>query len=112
VIMAANDGERKAALALASGLASGRKSLSSSQKTRVWICRRDQAQGQARAKAAGAYRGRPKDTNATPASLRSGMSGSSIQAATIVKVAKRAAQAAGDEPLGGFRAALFDRFRR
>jgi hypothetical protein len=43
-----------------------------------------------------------KIPNATPASLRSGMSRSSIQAATIVKVAKRAAQAAGDEPLGGF----------
>ena len=30
------------------------------------------------------------------------MSRSSIQAETIVKVAKQAAQAAGDEPLGGF----------
>ena len=30
------------------------------------------------------------------------MSWSSIQAATIAKVAKRAAQAAGDEPLGAF----------
>jgi hypothetical protein len=43
-----------------------------------------------------------KIPNATPASLRSGMSRSSIQAETIVKVAKQAAQAAGDEPLGGF----------
>jgi len=60
--------------------------------------RRRQAQGIANAKAAGAYRGRPedKDRNAGIAGmLRSGMSWSSIQAATgcsratIAKVAKR-----------------------
>jgi hypothetical protein len=104
VIMAANDGERKAALALASGLASGRKSSSSSQKKQGCgsLRRRRQAQGQARAKAAGAYRGRPEDTkcNASIAAFR--MSRSSIQAATIAKVAKRAAQAAGDVHWGAF----------
>jgi DNA invertase Pin-like site-specific DNA recombinase len=62
--------------------------------------RRRQAQGIVKAKAAGAYRGRPEDTarNAGIAGmLRSGMSWSAIQAAagcsraTIAKVAKRAA---------------------
>ena len=62
--------------------------------------RRRQAQGIQKAKAAGAYRGRPEDTdrNAGIAGmLRSGMSWSAIQAAagcsraTIAKVAKRAA---------------------
>jgi DNA invertase Pin-like site-specific DNA recombinase len=62
--------------------------------------RRRQAQGIVKAKAAGAYRGRPEDTdrNAGIAGmLRSGMSWSSIQAATgcsratIAKVANRAA---------------------
>ena len=62
--------------------------------------RRRQAQGIAKAKAAGAYRGRPEDTarNAGIAGmLRSGMSWSSIQAATgcsratIAKVRARAA---------------------
>jgi DNA invertase Pin-like site-specific DNA recombinase len=62
--------------------------------------RRRQAQGIAKAKAEGAYRGRPEDTdrNAGIAGmLRSGMSWTSIQAATgcsratIAKVAKRAA---------------------
>jgi DNA invertase Pin-like site-specific DNA recombinase len=63
--------------------------------------RRRQAQGIAKAKAEGAYRGRPedKDRNAGIASmLRAGSSWSSIQAAfgcsraTIARVAKRAAQ--------------------
>jgi DNA invertase Pin-like site-specific DNA recombinase len=62
--------------------------------------RRRQAQGVAKAKAAGSYRGRPEDThrNAGIAGmLRSGMSWTAIQAATgcsratIAKVAKRAA---------------------
>jgi DNA invertase Pin-like site-specific DNA recombinase len=62
--------------------------------------RRRQAQGIVKAKAAGAYRGRPEDTarNAGIAGmLRSGMSWTAIQAATgcsratIAKVAKRAA---------------------
>ena len=62
--------------------------------------RRRQAQGVAKAKAAGAYRGRPEDTdrNAGIAGmLRSGMSWTAIQGATgcsratIAKVAKRAA---------------------
>jgi DNA invertase Pin-like site-specific DNA recombinase len=63
--------------------------------------RRRQAQGITKAKAAGAYRGRPEDTdrNAGVAGmLRSGMSWTAIQAATglcsratIAKVAKRAA---------------------
>ena len=62
--------------------------------------RRRQAQGIAKAKLAGAYRGRPEDTarNAGIASmLRAGSSWSAIQAAfgcsraTIAKVAKRAA---------------------
>ena len=62
--------------------------------------RRRQAQGIVRAKAAGAYRGRPEDTkrNAGIAGmLRSGMSWTAIQEATgcsratIAKVAKRAA---------------------
>jgi DNA invertase Pin-like site-specific DNA recombinase len=62
--------------------------------------RRRQAQGQARAKLEGKYRGRPEDTdrNAGIAGmLRSGMSWTAIQAATgcsratIAKVAKRAA---------------------
>ena len=65
--------------------------------------RRRQAQGIAKAKAAGTYRGRPEDTerNAGIAGmLRSGMSWSAIQAATrcsratiakVAKVAKRAA---------------------
>jgi DNA invertase Pin-like site-specific DNA recombinase len=62
--------------------------------------RRRQAQGVAKAKAAGAYRGRPEDTarNAGIAGmLRSGMSWTAIQEATgcsratIAKVAKRAA---------------------
>ena len=62
--------------------------------------RRRQAQGIVKAKAAGAYRGRPEDTdrNAGIAGmLRSGMSWSAIQTAarcsraTIAKVAKRAA---------------------
>jgi DNA invertase Pin-like site-specific DNA recombinase len=62
--------------------------------------RRRQAHGVAKAKAAGAYRGRPEDTdrNAGIAGmLRSGMSWTAIQAATscsratIAKVAKRAA---------------------
>src|SRR3981189_791082 len=62
--------------------------------------RRRQAQGIAKAKAAGSYRGRPEDTdrNAGIAGmLRSGMSWSAIQAAagcrraTIAKVARRAA---------------------
>jgi DNA invertase Pin-like site-specific DNA recombinase len=62
--------------------------------------RRRQAQGTVKAKAAGAYRGRPEDTdrNADIARmLRSGMSWTAIQAATgclratIAKVAKRAA---------------------
>jgi DNA invertase Pin-like site-specific DNA recombinase len=62
--------------------------------------RRRQAQGIAKAKAAGAYRGRPEDTdrNAGIAGmLRSGMSWTAIQGAfgcsrtTIAKVAKRAA---------------------
>jgi DNA invertase Pin-like site-specific DNA recombinase len=62
--------------------------------------RRRQAQGIVKAKAAGAYRGRPEDTdrNAGIAGmLRSGMSWSAIQAAagcsraTVAKVAKRAA---------------------
>ena len=62
--------------------------------------RRRQAQGIAKARAEGAYRGRPEDTarNAGIASmLRSGMSWTAIQAATgcsratIAKVAKRAA---------------------
>ena len=62
--------------------------------------RRRQAQGIAKAKAAGSYRGRPEDTdrNAGIAGmLRSGMSWTAIQAATgcsratIAKVARRAA---------------------
>jgi DNA invertase Pin-like site-specific DNA recombinase len=62
--------------------------------------RRRQAQGIIKAKAAGAYRGRPEDTarNAGIASmLRSGLSWTAIQEATgcsratIAKVAKRAA---------------------
>jgi DNA invertase Pin-like site-specific DNA recombinase len=62
--------------------------------------RRRQAQGIAKAKGAGAYRGRPEhtDRNAGIAGmLRSGMSWTAIQAATdysratIAKVAKRAA---------------------
>ena len=62
--------------------------------------RRRQAHGVAKAKAAGAYRGRPEDTdrNAGIAGrLRAGMSWTAIQAATgcsratIAKVAKRAA---------------------
>src|SRR3984957_5216914 len=62
--------------------------------------RRRQAQGIVKAKAAGAYRGRPEDTdrNAGIAGmLRSGMSWTAIQGATgcsratIAKVAKRAA---------------------
>jgi DNA invertase Pin-like site-specific DNA recombinase len=62
--------------------------------------RRRQAQGVAKAKAAGAYRGRPEDTdrNAGIAGmLRSGMSWTAIQGATgcsratIAKVARRAA---------------------
>jgi DNA invertase Pin-like site-specific DNA recombinase len=62
--------------------------------------RRRQAQGIVKAKAAGAYRGRPEDTarNAGIAGmLRSGMSWSAIQAvagcsrATIAKVRARAA---------------------
>jgi DNA invertase Pin-like site-specific DNA recombinase len=65
--------------------------------------RRRQAQGIAKAKLAGAYRGRPEDTarNAGIASmLRAGSSWSAIQdafgcsRATIAKVAKRAASAA------------------
>jgi DNA invertase Pin-like site-specific DNA recombinase len=61
--------------------------------------RRRQAQGIAKAKAVGAYRGRPEDTsrNAGIAGmLRSGMSWSAIQAAagcsraTVAKIAKRA----------------------
>jgi DNA invertase Pin-like site-specific DNA recombinase len=64
--------------------------------------RRRQAQGVAKAKAAGAYRGRPEDTdrNAGIAGmLRSGMSWSAIQAATgcsratVAKIAKRQAAA-------------------
>jgi DNA invertase Pin-like site-specific DNA recombinase len=62
--------------------------------------RRREAQGIVKAKAAGAYRGRPEDTarNAGIAGmLRSGMSWTAIQSATacsratIAKVAKRAA---------------------
>ena len=62
--------------------------------------RRRQAQGVAKPKAAGAYRGRPEDTdrNASIAGmLRSGMSWTAIQGATgcsratIANVAKRAA---------------------
>ena len=62
--------------------------------------RRRQAQGIERAKAEGAYRGRPEDTarnDGIAGMLRSGMSWSAIQAAagcsraTIAKVAKRAA---------------------
>jgi DNA invertase Pin-like site-specific DNA recombinase len=62
--------------------------------------RRRQAHGVAKAKAAGAYRGRPEDTDRNAGiarMLRSGMSWTSIQAATgcsratIAKVAKRAA---------------------
>jgi DNA invertase Pin-like site-specific DNA recombinase len=62
--------------------------------------RRRQAQGGAKAKAAGAYRGRPEDTDRNAgiaAMLRSGLSWTAIQAAagcsraTIAKVAKRAA---------------------
>ena len=62
--------------------------------------RRRQTQGIAKAKAAGAYRGRPEDTarnEGIAGMLRSGMSWSGIQAATrcsratIAKVAKRAA---------------------
>jgi len=65
--------------------------------------RRRQAEGQARAKAEGKYRGRPEDIarNAGIASmLRDGLSWSAIQdatccsRATIAKVAKRAPQAA------------------
>jgi DNA invertase Pin-like site-specific DNA recombinase len=62
--------------------------------------RRRQAQGVAKAKAAGAYRGRPEDTNRNAGiagMLRSGMSWTAIQAATgcsratIAKVRARAA---------------------
>jgi DNA invertase Pin-like site-specific DNA recombinase len=62
--------------------------------------RRRQAHGVAKAKAANAYRGRPEDTDRNAGiarMLRSGMSWTSIQAATgcsratIAKVAKRAA---------------------
>jgi DNA invertase Pin-like site-specific DNA recombinase len=62
--------------------------------------RRRQAQGIVKAKAAGAYRGRPEDTNRNAGiagMLRSGMSWTAIQAAagcsraTIAKLAKRAA---------------------
>src|SRR6202042_511446 len=62
--------------------------------------RRRQAQGVAKAKAAGAYRGRPEDTDRNEGiagMLRSGMSWTAIQEATgcsratIAKVAKRAA---------------------
>jgi DNA invertase Pin-like site-specific DNA recombinase len=62
--------------------------------------RRRQAQGVAKAKAAGAYRGRPEDTERNAgiaAMMRSGLSWTAIQAATgcsratIAKVAKRAA---------------------
>jgi DNA invertase Pin-like site-specific DNA recombinase len=62
--------------------------------------RRRQAQGIAKAKAAGLYRGRPEDTDRNAgiaAMLRSGLSWTTIQTATgcsratIAKVAKRAA---------------------
>ena len=62
--------------------------------------RRRQAQGVAKAKAAGAYRGRPEDTDRNAgiaAMLRSGLSWTAIQAATgcsratIARVSKRAA---------------------
>ena len=62
--------------------------------------RRRQAQGIAKAKAKGAYRGRPEDTDRNAgiaAMLKSGMSWSAIQAATgcsratVAKIAKRAA---------------------
>jgi DNA invertase Pin-like site-specific DNA recombinase len=62
--------------------------------------RRRQAQGQAKAKLEGKYRGRPEDTAriaGIAGMLRSGMSWTAIQAATgcsratIAKVAKRAA---------------------
>jgi DNA invertase Pin-like site-specific DNA recombinase len=60
--------------------------------------RRRQSQGIAKARAAGAYRGRPEDTNRNAGiagMLRSGMSWSAIQAAagcsraTVAKIAKR-----------------------
>ena len=61
--------------------------------------RKRQAQGVAKAKAAGAYRGRPEDTNRNAgiaAMLKGGASWSTIQKAngcraTIAKIAKRAA---------------------
>ena len=62
--------------------------------------RRRQAEGQAKAKAAGAYQGRPEDTErngAIAAMLAKGVSWSQIQAATgcsratVLKIAKRAA---------------------
>lgn len=61
--------------------------------------RRRQAQGQARAKAEGAYKGRPEDTDRNAgiaAMLRAGQSYSQVQAATgcsratVAKIAKRA----------------------
>jgi DNA invertase Pin-like site-specific DNA recombinase len=66
--------------------------------------RRRQTEGQAKAKAAGAYKGRPEDksrNDAISAMLKAGTSWSQIQAATscsrahIAKIAKRIGQRAG-----------------